>query len=186
MQLHKAQHLAADWALFLQENACEVNYWSFPAPTLWGETKHIGGAGYTSKMAEFEAFVDRAKLKSLPFTHVSSDPSGPPCSQIASTLPRGDAKESAQSSQSSQKAGSSTAAVKQQSVLVVSDFPHLHNADARARFKESLAALVATSEAPTIILVTDSGAFLFPCFLCIYVHAVWVHSMHYVSYKPES
>lgn len=114
-------------------------------------------------MAEFEAFVDRAKLKALPFTQVSSEQ---PSSQIAPTLKAG-SRESMQSSQNSQKAGTSAVAMKQQFVLVVSDFPHLHNAEARARFKDSLTALVATTEAPTIILVTDSGTPLPSPSVCI-------------------
>jgi hypothetical protein len=149
----------------MQEHGCSVDYWSFPAPTLWSETKHIGGSEYTSKMAEFEAFVDRAKLKALPFQHVSaSDPAGPPSSQFFSMLQLGNAKGSGQSSQNSEKAASSTTDVKQpaQSLLVVSDFPHLHNTDARDRFKQSLAALVSTAQGPTVILVTDSGV-LRPC-----------------------
>lgn len=135
-----------------------VDYWSFPAPTLWSETRHIGAGGYTSKMAEFEAFIDRAKLKALPLTQITNV-AGPSGSQMSSIFQKSGASGCGQSSQSSQKIAAAPAGAPQSSLLVVSDFPFLHNSDARARFQECLAALVATTGTPTIVLVTESGKF---------------------------
>jgi hypothetical protein len=140
--------------ILLQEQGCDVDYWAFPAPTLYTELKHIGSGGYTSKLAEFEAFVDRVKLKSLQWQPVAGSAVVASATQLRHTQ---DAGSRGSSQTLSQPLHRSVAANNQSSILVLSDFPHLQSPEAREQFRDMLGVLVRTCEAPTIILVPDSG-----------------------------
>jgi hypothetical protein len=156
LNMHKQAHTAPvpiELCDRVQEHRLTVEQWVMPTPTLWSEHKHLAANDrYQSKMEDFQELVDRAKFTSLSLVP-TSDMAG---ASSAALAPRSGSSQLAAALHGPPQPTKHAP----RSVMLVSDFPHVHNPEARDALCDQLTLLAQTVGTPCIVLVTESGVLL--------------------------
>jgi hypothetical protein len=143
----------AEMCVCMQEHGLTLEQWVTPTPTLWSEHKHLAANDrYQSKMEDFQELINRAKFASLslvPTAGVAGASLAPPTSRGGTSqtvsVPNGPPQ---------------AAKAAPRSVMLVSDFPHVQNPEARDALCDQLTLLAQTVGTPCVVVVTESGVVL--------------------------
>lgn len=122
----------------------QVSEWQTPVPTLWEEHVHHRGVGpgYSSKLDDFDAFLDKAeKFPLVPLVPTLATLSLDP--QTSNGAPR-------QNKLSQQ--------VPQGKVVLIDDMPLAAEGDRRQRLCDSLEMLARSARFPTVVILSDGQA----------------------------
>jgi energy-coupling factor transporter ATP-binding protein EcfA2 len=129
----------------------QVVEWQTPVPTLWEEHVHLRGVGpaYTSKLDEFDTFLDKAEK----FPLVPLVPS-------LATLSLGSQSSAPRLNSSKLHSSSSQPSVdvRQGKLVLIDDMPLAAEGDRRQRLCHSLETLARSARFPTVVILSEGEA----------------------------